>query len=118
MGNTVRHLSFKKRFVTFAVYDIIERSKGVYHRDKLTGEISAELNVYDNVNSFRIIVKDACNTDESIMHIICDTDESDISARASQRAVNFLADSVEQLLENELLMAKNLKIGITKRELV
>ena len=105
MGNTVRHLSFKKRFVTFAVYDILERSKGVYHRDKLTGEISAEFNVYDNIHSFRITVKDADNADESIMQIICDTDESDISVRASQRAVNFLADSVEQLLENELMMA-------------
>ena len=104
--STIRQINYRKQLVTSAVYDILDKNSAVYHRDKNSGEISAEVMVYDNSNTFRILVNGKDNDEKSIMRIVCDSANSDLSEKGSQRAVNFLADSVEQLLENELLMTQ------------
>lgn len=104
--STIRQMNYKKQIVTSAVYDILDKNSAVYHRDKNSGEISAEVMVYDNSNTFRILVEENDSDEKSSMRIVCASANTGLSEKASQRAVNFLADSVEQLLENELLMTQ------------
>lgn len=99
MKSIERLLPYERRLVNFALYDVIERQDGDCRRDKATGELTARLNVYGNASDFLFVVSDGAATRLKVALLrAC----PGLSEQGQQRAVTYLADSVEQALENEL----------------
>ena len=92
-------VSYDIKYVSAAVLDIVETMSRDVQRDKETGQITATVKVYDNESKFAFDVK-MLDTDSTrlCVGIICPA--AVLSEEGRKRAVNFLSDSILQLLEN------------------
>ena len=99
-----RILPYTRQLVLMALYDVLDQEKSEYHKDT-GGDILAGVTVYGNYSEFSFTVsEDMPATNLSVAVVSPGTG---LSEQGKQRAANYMADRVEQLLENELKI-KNL----------
>lgn len=105
-----RILPYTRQLVLMALYDVLDQEKSEYHKDT-GGDILAGVTVYGNYSEFSFTVsEDIPATNLSVAVVSPGTG---LSEQGKQRAANYMADRVEQLLENELKI-KNLIAKQTK----
>ena len=114
MTATARALPFGRRLVTLAVYDVIERQNSAYQRDAVSGEITATVTVYGNPSAFRFSVAE----DGVVTRLRVGITQPcpGLTRQGELRAVSYLADAVEQTLENDLFMPQQEKAERNKGE--
>ena len=96
-----RLLPYARHLVKLAVCDVLEQEGCLdFVRDGADGAILAQVTVYDNPGQFSIAVWDGPVGTELSVSIT--KPRPGLSPEGQRRAVNYLADRVEQLLENEL----------------
>lgn len=104
MMSIQRILPYTKQLVLLALYDVLDQEKSEYHKDA-DGNILAGVTVYGNYSEFSFTVsEDVPATNLSVAVV---SPGIGLSEQGMQRAANYMADRVEQLLENELKI-KNL----------
>ena len=83
----------------YALYDVLDSEKSEYDKAE-NGRIAAKVTVYGNQSGFELSVS------EELPATVLTVEISDpcegLSRQGEQRAVDYLADRVEQLPENEL----------------
>lgn len=96
-----RLLPYDRRLVGLAVCDVLEQEGCLdFVRDGPDGAILADVTVYGNPGRFSIAVRDGPVGTELSVTII--QPRPGLSPEGQRRAENYLADRVEQLMENEL----------------
>ena len=94
-----RILPYTKQLVLYALYDVLDSEESEYDKAE-NGRIAAKVTVYGNKSGFTLSVS------EQPLATVLTVEISDpcegLSRQGEQRAVDYLADRVEQLLENEL----------------
>ena len=92
-----RILPYTKQLVLYALYDVLDSEKSEYDKAE-NGRIAAKVTVYGNQSGFELSV-----SEELLVQISAPC--QGLSVQGQQRAVDYLADRVEQLLENELKLS-------------
>lgn len=96
-----RLLPYARHLVKLAVCDVLEQEGCLdFVRDGADGAILAQVTVYDNPGQFSIAVRDGPAGTELSVSITAP--RPGLSPEGRRRAENYLADRVEQLMENEL----------------
>ena len=96
-----RQLPYPRQLVRLAVCDVLEQEGCLdFVRDEPGGAILADVTVYDNPGRFSIAVRDGPAGTELLVSIT--EPRPGLSPAGRRRAENYLADRVEQLMENEL----------------
>ena len=99
--STRRVLPYARRLVGIAVCDVLEQEGCLdFTRDGPDGAILADVTVYGNPGRFSIAVRDGTAGTELSVSIA--RPRPGLSPEGRRRAENYLADRVEQLMENEL----------------
>lgn len=106
MISVQRFLPFTKQLVLYALYDVLDSEESEYEKTA-TGCISAKVTVYGNQSGFVLSVCEAPPATVLTVYIIAPC--QGLSQQGQRRSVYYLADKVEQLLENELKINKLLK---------
>jgi len=107
MDMTERILPYTKQLVIFALYDVIEQEHGRYQRDGQSDDIIADLFVYGNQIGFTVHIRERPPGTELTVDVTRPCEG--LSEQGRHRAADYLADRVEQLLENELKINALLK---------
>ena len=98
---TYRQLPYARQLVRLAVCDVLEQEGCLdFVRDGPDGAIQADVTVYNNPGRFSIAVRDGPAGTELSLTLI--RPRTGLSPAGQRRAENYLADRVEQLMENEL----------------
>lgn len=105
-----RILPYTRQLVLLALYDVLDQEKSEYHKDT-GGDIFAGVTVYGNYSEFSFTVSEDMPATNLSVAVV--SPGIGLSEEGKQRAVTYLADRVEQLLENELKI-KNLIAKQTK----
>ena len=96
-----RLLPYARHLVKLAVCDVLEQEGCLdFVRAEPGGAILADVTVYGNPGRFSIAVRDGPEGTELSVAII--RSRPGLSPEGQRRAENYLADRVEQLMENEL----------------
>ncbi len=96
-----RLLPYARHLVKLAVCDVLEQEGCLdFVRDEPGGAILADVTVYGNPGRFSIAVRDGPAGTELLVSIT--EPRPGLSPEGRRRAENYLADRVEQLMENEL----------------
>ena len=96
-----RLLPYARQLVRLAVCDVLEQEGCLdFVRDKPGGAILADVTVYGNPGRFSIAVRDGPAGTELSVSIT--RPRPGLSQEGQRRAENYLADRIEQLMENEL----------------
>lgn len=99
--STSRLLPYARQLVKLAVCDVLEQEGCLdFVRDEPGGAILADVTVYGNPGQFSIAVRDGPTGTELSVSIT--RPRPGLSPEGRRRAENYLADRVEQLMENEL----------------
>ncbi len=107
MKSVRRILPYTRQLVLFALYDVLDSQNSVYEKEK-SGHIDADVAVFGNKNGFEIIVSE--EPPATVLTVSIITPREGLSEQGQQRAMDYLADAVEQLLENELKLSALTKI--------
>ena len=110
MVSIQRILPYTKQLVLLALYDVLDQEESEYHKDR-DGDILAGVTVYGNYSEFSFTVSEEVPATNLSVAVV--SPGVGLSEQGMQRAVTYLADRVEQLLENELKI-KNLIAKQTK----
>ena len=96
-----RMLPYARQLVRLAVCDVLDQEGCLdFIRDETGGAVLADVTVYGNPGRFSIAVRDSSAGTELSVSITAP--RPGLSPEGQRRAENYLADRVEQLLENEL----------------
>ena len=96
-----RLLPYSRHLVSLAVCDVLEQEGCLdFVREGAGGAVLAHITVYGNPGRFSIAVRDGLAGTELAVSIT--EPRPGLSPEGRRRAENYLADRVEQLLENEL----------------
>jgi hypothetical protein len=96
-----RLLPYPQQLVRLAVCDVLEQEGCLdFVRDESDGAILAYVTVYGNPGQFAITVQSTKTGTELSVSII--RHRPGLSTAGQRRAENYLADRIEQLMENEL----------------
>ena len=96
-----RLLPYGRRLVGLAVCDVLEQEGCLdFVRDGPGGDFLADVTVYGNPGRFSIAVRDGAAGTE--LSVSVTEPRPGLSPEGCRRAENYLADRVEQLMENEL----------------
>ena len=99
--STYRLLPYAPHLVKLAVCDVLEQEGCLdFARDEPGGAILADVTVYGNPGRFSIAVRDGPAGTE--LSVAITEPRPGLSPEGRRRAENYLADRVEQLMENEL----------------
>ena len=110
MVSIQRILPYTKQLVLLALYDVLDQEESEYHKGT-GGDILAGVTVYGNYSEFSFIVSEDMPATNFSVSVV--SPGTGLSEQGKQRAANYMADRVEQLLENELKI-KNLIAKQTK----
>lgn len=102
MKSVRRILPYTKQLVLYALYDVLDSEDGVYEKEK-AGCIDAAVTVFGNKSGFEITVWE--EPPATVLTVSMISPREGLSVQGQKRAVDYLADSVEQLLENELKLS-------------
>ena len=94
-----RILPYTKQLVLYALYDVLDSEESEYDKAE-NGGIAAEVTVYENRSGFTLSVSE--QPPATVLTVEISDPCEGLSRQGEQRAVDYLADRVEQLLENEL----------------
>lgn len=108
MTITKRLLPYDRKFVLFGAYDVLDEEGCQYDVDKEHKTITVQMAVYDNVSSFCIEVQ--AELPNTMLTVTMTQACEGLSKQGEERAVNYLADRIAQLVENELGQFK--KVGL------
>lgn len=110
MKSVHRILPYTKQLVQYALYDVLDSEESEYDKVE-NGCIAAKVTVYGNRSEFTLSVSEAPPVTVLVVQVSepCEG----LSEQGKLRAADYLADRVEQLLENELKISALLR---TKRE--
>ena len=108
-----RLLPYARHLVKLAVCDVLEQEGCLdFVREGAGGAIQARVTVYGNPGRFSIAVRDGPAGTELSVSIT--EPRPGLSPEGRRRAENYLADRVEQLMENELRLDQ-LPVGLAER---
>ncbi len=110
MKSVERILPYTKQLVLYALYDILDSEECEYDKTE-NGCIAARITVYGNRSGFTLSVSEA--PPNTVLTVQVNDPCSVLSEQGELRAVDYLADRIEQLLENELRISD---LIISKRE--
>ena len=99
MISVQRILPYTKQLVLYALYDVLDSEESEYDKAE-NGGIAAEVTVYGNRSGFTLSVSEQPSA--TVLTVEISDPCEGLSRQGEQRAVDYLADRVEQLLENEL----------------
>ena len=99
MKMTQRFLPYTKQLVLYALYDVLDSEESEYDKAE-NGRIAAKVTVYGNQSGFELSVSEELPA--TVLMVQISAPCQGLSVQGEQRAVDYLADRVEQLLENEL----------------
>ena len=99
MISVQRILPYTKQLVLYALYDVLDSEESEYDKAE-NGGIAAEVTVYGNRSGFTLSVSE--QPPDTVLTVEISDPCEGLSRQGEQRAVDYLADRVEQLLENEL----------------
>ena len=106
MTSVRRILPYTKQLVLYALYDVLDSEESKYDKRE-NGEITAEVTVYGNRSGFAMSVSE--HPPITVLTVEISAPCEGLSRQGEQRAVDYLADRVEQLLENELKLSALIK---------
>lgn len=90
----------------YALYDILDLEESEYDKTE-NGSIAAQVAVYGNRSGFELSVSEASPV--TVLTVKMNGPCHGHFQQGQQRAVDYLADRVEQLLENELKLSALIK---------
>ena len=99
MSAVRRNLPYTKQLVLYALYDVLDSEKSEYDKAE-NGCIAAKVTVYGNQSGFELSVSEELPA--TILTVRISAPCQGLSVQGQRRAADYLADRVEQLLENEL----------------
>ena len=99
MRTVRRNLPYTKQLVLYALYDVLDSEESEYDKQE-SGCIAAEVTVYGNRSGFTLSVFE--HPPDTVLTVEISDPCEGLSRQGEQRAADYLADRVEQLLENEL----------------
>ena len=101
-----RILPYTKQLVLYALYDVLDSEECEYEKGE-DGWIAAEVTVYGNTSGFELSVSE--QPLGTILTVEINAPCEGLSQQGEKRAADYLADHVEQLLENELKLSALMK---------
>lgn len=106
MRSVRRILPYTRQLVRYALYDVLDSEQSDYEKRE-NGCIFARVTVYGNQSGFALSVSE--EPPATILTVQMSDPCRGLSAQGELRAVDYLADRVEQLLENELKLSALIK---------
>lgn len=106
MKSVRRILPYTKQLVLYALYDVLDSENSVYEKED-AGQIDADVSVFGNTSGFEITVSE--EPPATVLNVTVISPREGLSEQGEIRAVEYLADRVEQLLENELKISVFIK---------
>ena len=100
MTELKRSYPYSRRLLLNGVYDLTEGSGGTIHRLTEEGAVLGEREVYGNKSVFLFSLSGT--EDSCTLQIGVHRPAPGLSSAGELRALNFLFDSLDQLIENEL----------------
>ena len=94
-----RILPYTKQLVLYALYDVLDSEESEYDKAE-NGGIAAKVTVYGNKSGFTLSVSE--QSPVTVLMVQISAPCQGLSVQGQRRAADYLADRVEQLLENEL----------------
>lgn len=101
-----RILPYTKQLVLYALYDVLDSEESEYDKAE-NGRIAAKVTVYGNQSGFTLSVSE--QPPVTVLTVEISAPYGGLSQQGQRRAVDYLADRVEQLLENELKLSALIK---------
>lgn len=102
MISVQRILPYTKQLVLYALYDVLDSEKSEYDKQE-SGCIAAGITVYGNRSGFTLSVSE--HPPDTVLTVQISDPCQGLSVQGQRRAADYLADRVEQLLENELKLS-------------
>lgn len=102
MSAVRRNLPYTKQLVLYALYDVLDSEKSEYDKQE-SGCIAAGITVYGNKSGFMLSVSE--HPPVTVLTVQISDPCQGLSVQGQRRAADYLADRVEQLLENELKLS-------------
>lgn len=102
MTTVQRFLPYTKQLVLYALYDVLDAEESEYDKTEDKG-IAAGVTVYGNRSGFLLSVSE--EPPVTVLTVRISEPCEGLSRQGELRAVDYLADRVEQLLENELKLS-------------
>ena len=99
MISVQRILPYTKQLVLYALYDVLDSEESEYDKAE-NGRIAAGITVYGNRSGFTLSVSE--QPPVTVLTVQISAPCQGLSVQGQRRAADYLADRVEQLLENEL----------------
>lgn len=106
MRTVQRLLPYTRQLVLYALYDVLDSEECEYDKTE-NGEIAARATVYGNRSGFLLSVSEVPPV--TVLTVRVSEPCEGLSGPGRQRAADYLADRVEQLLENELKLSALMK---------
>ena len=107
MISVQRILPYTKQPVLYALYDVLDSEESEYNKAE-NGRIAAKVTVYGNQSGFELSVSE--QPPVTVLTVQVSTPCQGLSEQGQRRAADYLADRVEQLLENELKISALIKV--------
>ena len=101
-----RILPYTKQLVLYALYDMLDSEESEYDKGE-NGSIAAKVTIYGNRSGFKLFVSE--QPPVTVLTVDISDPCEGLSQKGQQRAADYLADRVEQLLENELKLSALIK---------
>ena len=108
MQSAQRLLPYTRQLVLYALYDVLDAEACAYERGA-DGWITAQVTVYGNRSGFVLSVSE--EPPVTVLTVQVREPCPGLSRQGQQRAADYLADRVEQQLENELLLELQARSG-------
>lgn len=102
MCTVIKTLPYAKQLVFMALFDILEQENSQYKKDSERDTVLADIPVYGNISSFNIHIRESLPATEMEVSVV--KPFHGLSMKGQQRAAHYIVDSVEQMLENELIL--------------
>ena len=106
MRTVRRNLPYTKQLVLYALYDVLDSEESEYDKAE-NGRIAAKVTVYGNRSGFELSVSEGLPA--TVLMVRISAPCQGLSVQGQRRAADYLADRVEQLLENELKISALMK---------
>ena len=106
MRTVRRNLPYTKQLVLYALYDVLDSEESEYDKAE-NGRIAVKMTVYGNQSGFTLSVSE--QPPGTILTVEISDPCEGLSQQGEKRAADYLADRVEQLLENELKISALMK---------
>ena len=90
----------------YALYDVLDSEESEYDKAE-NGRIAAKVTVYGNKSGFTLSVSE--QPPVTVLTVQISAPCQGLSVQGQRRAADYLADRVEQLLENELKLSVMMK---------